>query len=408
MKIKLFIKKSLLAIICFTMFHGVFAQWNQFRGPNRDGFSEETGFLKEWPFNGPKLVWSVNGLGEGFSSAAIEDNMIYLTGKKDSLEVLTGINSEGELVWQTVIGSASKMEWPESRGTTTAYKGKVYATSVVGDVVCADGKTGKIEWTKPVYRDYQGVSSYNLYGESPLVVDDKVIITPCGSKTTMVALDRMSGDLIWKTESLQDTSVFTSPMLFEKNGKRLVVTTLSHNTIGVDLSDGKILWKINHCQGIVPLPHKNQMYANGYADRGKMYRIKDDMSDCEALWEDTVSGNYMGGCVRSGDKLIISGNDRSGNSKGLISVDWKTGKVLGVNKEIKSSTMITMEDMLISYEETRGRVSLVKVNDNSLDLISSFRIKEGQGPHLAHLSIANGLLYVRHGDLLFVYDLKHS
>lgn len=397
---------SRFAVITFSiicLLQSTSAQWHQFRGPLRNGFCSETNLLKQWPDYGPNLAWSSDTVGAGFSSATIEDGIVYTTGKQDSLEVMTAFDFKGNLLWQQVFGRAISGEWPESRSTPTVYKGKVYAISVAGDLACLDSKTGEVNWQMPVIEKFSGLTNFNGFTESLIVLDDKVVVSPCGHKTTMVALNRLSGEVIWASESIGDTSRHTSPILIEENGQKLLITTTNYYVAAIDFNTGKLVWKKNDMFGIVPLPLQNKFYINGNDRQGGVMFNKNGDNEFTLLWQDTVHSNYMGGSVLIGDKLFFLRND---NNRGLVCLDANTGKVLSINKEINSGSLLATNDMLYCYEERRGRVCLLKLNETGAELVSSFIIKQGTGPHLAHLSIANGYLFVRHNRVLMAYDIK--
>jgi outer membrane protein assembly factor BamB len=220
------INQIIISIILFISVNEVFAQWPQWRGPVRDGISSETNLLKVWPLEGPKLVWSVGKLGDGFSSVAIQNQVAYTIGKRDSVEIITAIDMNGTIKWQKPFGRASmEKDWPQSRSTPTVYKNKVYAISVCGDIACFDCISGNIDWQMSAFQKFEGKSYGSPLGEiaeSPLIIDDKLIFTPCGDKTTMVALNRLTGETIWQLESMHDTTSFTSPVLISINDKKAI------------------------------------------------------------------------------------------------------------------------------------------------------------------------------------------
>lgn len=393
-------------LVCFFSFSSVYAQWPQWRGVNRDGISLETNLLKVWPSSGPKLIWSNDTIGDGFSSAAIFDGMVYTTGKRDSVEILTAMDLSGTLKWQQVVGRASKeKEWPQSRCTPTIYEKKVYAVTVFGDVACFDCKTGHEVWKMPAFEKLVSYG-YNQNGiaESPLVIDDKLIITPCGPKTTMVALNRFTGNPIWISESVNDTTSFTSPVFVFVNGKKAIFTSTLNYDLIIDFNTGNILWKEKHVSGIIPIISNNQIYQTGeYQKGGALCSWAGEKVERTVIWRDTIKADIIGGGVLLGDKLIISGN-----SKGLYCLDFKTGNLLCKYDKINYCALTAAEGMLYAYEDRGGKLSLIKVNETGFELVSSFKPPLGKGPSIAHLSISNGMLFVRHGNVLMAYDIRHS
>lgn len=395
-----------ISLVCFLSASITYSQWPQWRGPMRDGISLEVNLLKVWPAVGPKLLWSVDTVGDGFSSTAIQDQMVYVTGKRDSVEILSALDLKGNLKWQKVIGRASKeKDWPQSRCTPTVYKNKIYAITVYGDIACFDSQSGKTEWKMDAFEKFDG-KGYNLQAggiaESPLVVDDKLIFTPCGHKTTVVALNRLTGKTIWESESIHDTTAFTSPVLFPVKNKKIIFTSTKNNDLIVDYNTGKIIWKDNNISGFIPVINNNQIYFTGaYKKGGTLCSWNDELNKRTVLWQDTVSANQIGGAVLFKDKIVVSGN-----SRGLLCLDFKTGKVLSHYDKVSYCNLIVADNMIYCYEDQHGRVCLFKLEGNNLVMVSSFKITAGTGPRVAHMSIANGLLFIRHGKVLMAYDLK--
>lgn len=403
---KIAVYQVLIGVICFFAASNAFAQWPQWRGLNRDGICTETNLLKVWPDEGPMLLWSVDKLGDGFSSTAIQDQMVYTIGKSDSVEILTAMDLNGNVKWQKPFGRASKeKDWPQSRSTPTVYKNKVYAVSVMGDIACFDCKSGDIDWKMPAFQTFEGKGyngSVDGIAESPLVFDDKMIITPCGNSTTMVALNRRTGETIWTTESIKDTAGFNSPVLISSNYKKAIFTSTKNYDLIVDYNTGKIIWKDKTLSGMIPQVINDQIYFTGaYKKGGTLCSWNADWSNRTALWKDTVSANQIGGAVLLDDKIVVPGN-----SKGIFCIDTNTGTTLSYNDKINYCTLLVADHMLYCYEDKTGKLGLLKMNGNNLELVSSFKITLGKGPRISHLSISDGLLIVRRGEVLMAYDIK--
>ena len=403
--------QAITCLFCLLLVNSTFAQWPQWRGLKRDGICTETNLLKVWPEEGPRLAWSVNTVGDGFSSTAIQNKMIYTIGKRDSVEILTAMDLNGTVKWQKPFGRASQdKEWPQSRTTPTVYKNKVYAISVLGDVACFDCKSGNIDWEMAAFEKFNK-QGYNLIldgvsgniTESPLIIDDKLIITPCGNTTTMVALNRLTGETIWKSESLNDTTSYASPVLIQmKNNEKTIFTSTRKYDIVVDSQTGKIIWKDEHFAGTIPLVNKNQIFSTGeFRQYGTLCSWNEDWTKRTVIWKDSVNANFMGGAVLFHDMIVLSGSEKC-----IFCLDPSTGEVLSQHYKMNSCNLLVADNMLYSYEDKMGRVSLFKMNGNNLELVSSFKIELGKGPRLAHLAIAEGILYIRRGEVLMAYDIQ--
>ncbi len=398
---------ALMGLFCLLSVNNTFAQWPQWRGPMRDGICTETNLLKVWPIDGPKLLWSADSVGDGFSSTAIQNQMVYTIGKRDSVEILTALDLNGNVKWEKPFGRASKdNEWPQSRTTPTVYKNKVYAISVLGDVACFDCKTGNIDWKIAAYDKFSGMGDnlvLNGTAESPLLFDDKMIITPCGNATTMVALNRLTGETIWKSASINDTTSFSSPVLLSIDNKKAIFTSTRKYDLIIDGNTGEISWKDLHIPGTIPLVNKNQIYSTGEFNHGTLCSWNDDWTKRSVVWTDSVNVNFMGGAVLFNDKIVVSGSE-----KGIFCLDMKTGKTLSCYDKMNACNFLVADNMLYSYEDKIGRLCLFRMNGNNLELVSSFKITLGNGPRLAHLAIANGVLFVRRGEVLMAYDIKQK
>lgn len=400
--------RTAICIMFFITIVSASAQWPQWRGPMRDGISKETNLLKAWPSEGPKLLWSVDTVGDGFSSTAIQNNMIYTTGKRDSVEIVTALDLQGNLKWQKVFGRASKeKDWPQARCTPTVYKNKVYAVSAYGDIACFDSKSGNVDWKMAAHEKFEGKGYVNSgIAESPLLVDEKLIITPCGSKTTMVALNRLTGKTLWASESINDSTAFTSPVLLSVNNKKAIFVSTKKHGLFIDSNTGKIIWDETLFTGdpLVPLVKDNQIYFPGpYKKGGKLCSWNNELNKKSVVWQDTISANIIGGAVLMDNKIIVSGN-----SRGLFCLDAYTGKILSHYDKISNSNLLVADNMLYTYEDRTGKVSLFRLDGNNFQLVSSFKINAGKGPRIAHMSLANGLLFIRHGKVLMAYDLKQK
>lgn len=389
-------------VACLLTLQTLSAQWPQWRGPNRDGYCTETNLLKSWPAEGPKLVWSSDTLGEGFSSATIQDKTIYTTGKKDSSEIMTALDFNGKILWQQTMGKAFTEDWPESRSTPTFYKGKLYAVTVRGDVCCLDSRSGRIFWKISIPEKFEGISANGKqFCESPLVEDDKVILTPGGKSTTIVALNPLSGETIWKSESIPDSTNFVSPVLLENSGKKLIVTNTNKYAIAADLNTGKIIWKEQSLNnGFVPLPYGNRVYFSKLNADGEMLTVGQDMNSFSYQKNDTIRVNCLAGTVKLGNRIFGA----FGKRKGIFCMDSETGKVIYTTNEVGLANLIAADGMIYGYDGT-GLVFLLKPNENSANVVGSFKVKLGKGNHIAHMSIANGLLFIRHGKYLMAYDV---
>ena len=199
------------------------ADWPQFRGPNRDGKSPEAGLLKTWPEGGPKELWSVSGLGDGWSSAAIAYGRVYITGKIKSTGYIHCFDLNGKEIWKVPYGPEWTRSYPGSRTTPTVNDGKLYVFSGIGCAGCFDAKTGKEIWSRNVFEEFDGQWPRWGMSENILIDRDKVFATPGGKKASVVALDKNTGEVIWASTELDQPSTYGNPIVIEYEGNRMFI-----------------------------------------------------------------------------------------------------------------------------------------------------------------------------------------
>ena len=395
----------------------VYSQLYEWRGPGRTGIYNETGLLKIWPEGGPKLLWEAQGMGDGYSSPTVTDDAVYITGRKDSSDVLIALTPDGKKKWETVYGKAWMTNHTGSRCTPTYYNGNLFLISGSGDIVCI-GKDGKIKWSKNHYKLYDSKPLMFGISESPLVVDNMVIASPGGKKASMVAFNIDNGKVIWEAEPMNQDPQYVNPKLVEFAGKKMIVNVMGKNIFAVNARDGKILWKVDYAgvNGAPESAYKNHaitpifrdgciLIANGYNWVALKLKLSGDGNSVETIWENRNFDPQLGGIVLLGDN-IYGNNHMSKPVDSWVCVDWNTGKTRWTSKWYSKGSLISADGMLYLYEEKSGHVALVKPDPAKLDVISEFKITKGDGPFWAHPVISNGKLFIRHGDFIMVYLIK--
>ncbi len=410
-------------LIVFFLFPNLLAGQDiaQWRGPERNGIYPDKGLLDKWAEEGPDLLWKMEGIGKGFSSLSVYNGIIYATGRKDSIEYLTAIEAaNGNPIWQIPYGLSPRRSFKETRATPTVEGDKVYLISGRGEVVCVDASQQQIKWHVDAFESFKGLYATWEIAESPLLVDNKVIYTPAGHLTTMVALDKESGETIWTSETIHDTTAYVSPILIKKGDKRIIVNVLRNYLIGVDSENGEILWTYNYSELDKSLSHSQGIYINavsplyrdgrlfitsGYNHTSAMFELLPDGSGISLVWKQPVLDTHHGGIVLLDG--YIYGSTWINNSKGnWACINWETGEIMYDKKWNNKGSIIAADGKLIVYEEKRGFVGLVNPNPDNFQVISSFQYKPGSGPHWAHPTIGNSILYIRHGETVTAYNIS--
>lgn len=391
------------------------------RGPARDGIYPETGLLKSWPAEGPEQLWVASGAGKGYSSPVIAGERIFVTGmdEEEKNETLTAYTLDGKKIYGVTYGPAWSKSYPDTRTTPTVVGDYVYLISGPGEVVCLHAADGKIIW-KVNGESKFGVTT-NVWGvsESPLVFDNKVIFTPCGQQTTMVALDASTGETLWQTASLKDTCSHVSPLFINHNGIRQIIGFSQEYVYGVNPETGKIEWQFNDWDFIpkrgmdgiainTPLYHNGQLFiSNAYEMRSHMLELNDNATAVKVLWRNDDLSVHTGGMVLL-DGIIYGSNWFNNNNGDWVALDWRTGQTRYKTawQGCSKGSVIAADGLLYCYEERRGTIALVNPNPDKFDIISHFRINKGEGAHWAHPTIHKGILYVRHGDAVMAYKIS--
>jgi len=392
-------------------------QLSEWRGPDRSGLYNEKGLLKKWPDGGPALLWEANRMGDGYSSPTVTDDAIYVTGRRDSSDVLTALTLQGKKKWEVVYGKAWIANHTGSRCTPTYYKGKIFLISGEGDLVCV-GPDGKIKWSKHHYRMFDSRPIQFGISESPVVVDNKVIASPGGKKASLVAFNIENGNVVWQAEPLNEEPQYVNPLLIEYAGKKMIVTVMGSHIFAVNAMDGKMLWKVNYAEAngakgnirknhaVTPVYRDGEiLVANGYGWVALKLRLSSDGSGVEKVWENRNFDPQHGGMVLLNNR-VYGANHQSNPADTWICLDWNTGKTLWTQKWYVRGSVISADNMLVLFEERTGHVGLAIPEQNKLNIISEFQVTKGDGPFWAHPVIKDGKLYIRHGDVLMVYKVR--
>lgn len=389
----------------------------EWRGPNRAGIYPDHGLLKSWPESGPKLLLELNDIGNGYSSPVVYKNTIYITGRKDTLDVVSAYEMDGTKKWEAVYGRAWARTYPESRCTPTIENNRIFLISGMGEVACLDTSSGKLIWTADANKEYGGESHTWGIAESAVVSDKAVFYVTGGEVTSVVALDKSSGKLLWKTKSLGGTRAYASSLIIEKAGMQLLLAQTANDLIAVNIEDGEVVWTYNlmqHHTGRMgkgantntPLYFNGEIFiTSGYDHPALMLSLANDGRSVSLKWTNPDFDTHIGGAVKIGNYVFGTTWINNGNGN-WICADWDTGKTMYETPWLNKGSVISADGLLYCYEEKTGNLALVKPDPKIFEIISSFKIEKGAGPHWAHPAVFDGKLFVRHGEYLAVYSLK--
>ena len=420
-------KKKLFTALLVTISTGAFAQVTPYgwRGPEHNGYYPDKGLLKQWPEEGPKLFFETTDAGKGYSSPVVVGDKIFLTSLNEdqTQEVLNCYDIKGKKLYTVAYGNPWKQSYPDARTTPAVMDGKVYVISGMGEIVCLNATDGKIVWKVDAGTKYERKTGNWGTSECPLVYDNKVIYTPCGDQTTMVALNRNTGEEIWKTRAIGEKSGYVSPIMIEYKGKRQIVGSTCQTAFGVNPETGEIQWtfdnwgprftgKQGRWDNIAPnsalYKDGKIFFCHGYDINGFQLKLSDDLKSVTLTWRTETLDTHHGGYVLVGGKIYGS-NWINNNDGAWCCIDWETGET---NYEEKwtggagKGSIIAADNKLFIYDERRGFVGLVNPNPQKFDVVSKFRVEQGSGPYWAHMHIDKGILYLRHGEYFAAYKIK--
>lgn len=376
---------------------------SQWRGEYRDGIFNETNLLKKWPENGPKLLWSVDSIGNGYGSPVITSDKVYVQGEIDSIGYLFAFSLTGKLEWKTEYGTEWMENYIGSRSTPTIVGDMIYVCSGQGDITCIKTDGSKI-WSKNLLSNFHGKNTRFGFSESLLIEDSLVFASPGGIDTNIIALNRFTGDLKWICKAKSEISAYCSPMLINKNNHKILVTFSEGSLLGIDAKSGNLLW--SHSQdtlcdihGNTPIYENDYLYyVTGCGNGVVKLKLSENGDKIDQIWKTSALDNIMGGVVKV-DSLIIGYSHRKKNIRCINANDSTFVDSLSFGR----GSVIFADGLLYAYNEA-GEVGLIKIQPK-LELISSFKIEKGTLEHFSHPVIKNKTLYIRHGISMMAYDI---
>jgi len=400
-------------IILLTAFIFLTAGFSQeasrWRGPSGDGIYPESGLLKQWPANGPEILWTYEELGQGHSSAIVSKGFIYTSGMTDRTGYLFKFDLNGKLIYKKPYGPEFTESWYGTRGTPVIMGDKVYLESGHGKLVCINESDGEIVWIKDLFKVFDGSNIQWGVNETPVVDGNVVYATPGGKKNNVVALDRYSGNLIWSSPGKGELSAYCTPLLFEHNGRKILATHTADHFIGLDAASGRVLWSIRHSNTYsvhanTPIYDNGLLfYFSGYGQGGGLLKLSEDGSSVSQEWVNKKIDSRMGGAVLLDGYIYASGD----SNREWRCLDWNSGKEMYTSTAIGKGAVIYADGMLYCYSE-QGYLALVNPDPSGFQVVSQTRVTFGSEQHWAHPVIYNGVLYLRHGNALIAYDIRKS
>lgn len=395
-------------LLCSSMSLAVNAQEiTKWRNENATGLYHADKMLPSWPAEGPEILWTFDQFGKGFSSPAFTNGKIYITGMVDGRAILFVLDKNGKELQRFDYGKEFDTSYPGSRSTPTIVGDLAYMLTGNGRLVCLDLKTGKEIWTKDLFTQMDGANITWGVTESLLIEGDVLFCTPGGKTNNVVALNRNTGDLVWSCPGLGELSAYCTPLLVKLPARQLLVTHTASHVLGIDASNGKLLWNFEHpnewsVHPNTPIYSDGKIFVfSGWGQGAEMLRLSADGSSVSKEWSLKSFDNRMGGAVLM-DGFIYGSGDADRNWQ---CIDWKTGEKKYSSSTVGNGVVIALNDKLIGYSE-KGELFLATANPAALTVISKTKVMLGAEQHWAHPVVDKGILYVRHGNVLIAYKIS--
>jgi len=389
--------------------------WPQWLGSARDGKSKETGLLKTWPKEGPPLAWRVTGMGEGYSTPSIAAGSIFLMGARDKTEYVICLDEkDGKEKWATATGPWSTGGgYNGPRSTPTVDGELLYALGGHGVLVCLKAADGSQVWKKDLRKDFNGSVGGWDYSESPLVDGEKLIVTPGGKKATLAALDKKTGEAVWRTPIPEaGHAEYSSIIAADVDGTRQYIQFFSKGVFGVAAADGKFLWRYAspsngtaNCS--TPIYADGHVFAaSAYGTGGGLAKLSKDGEGfkAEEVYFTKSMQNHHGGMV------LLDGYLYGSNEGQLVCLEFKTGTVKWSERKTGKGSILYADGRLY-YRNEGGKGTLILIEASPEKYVEQGRFEQPDRSKMnawPHPVVANGKLYVRDQDVLLCYDVKQK
>lgn len=413
-------KHSILMGFCFAT--GVIQadDWPQWRGPERSGVSRETGLIQAWPKEGPKLLWQVSEAGSGYSTPAVVGEWVYILSNdgitNESVRALSA--KDGKPHWVTRIGKvgnpSQQPSFPAARSTPTVDGDLLYALGSDGDLGCLEVSTGKLRWAKNLRSDFGGKPGQWAYSESPLVDGDTLVCTPGGSDATVLALNKKTGEVLWKcSQPEKDEAGYSSVIIVHAGGIKQYVQLLQKGLVGIEAKTGKPLWRyskaVSRYGANIPTPVVSHdiIYVGSAGTGGGAIRLKakDGGIEIEPLYFESKLPAGIGGVVKVGDYGYGT------TTQALLCFDFVSGQIKWEERALGASSLAYADGRLYLHGEN-GDVALVEASPESYREKGRFspadQPKRSQPMEKAWTFpvLANGRLFIRDHAKLWCYEIK--
>ena len=372
-----------------------------------NGIYPDKDLLKSWPENGPEILWSFEGLGQGHSSPVFALGKIFVSTMIDKTGYIFVLSMDGKEIKRYPYGEEFSESWPGTRSSPVIDGDYLYIYSGQGVIYAFDALTGALRWKREILKDAQGENITWGVTETLVIDGDKIFCSPGGQKYNIVALNRFDGTLIWNCPGTGDKSAYCTPVLINHNNHKILVTMMADHILGVDAETGKLLWSYEQTNqwsvhANTPIYTDGMLFCtSGYGKGTVALKLSGDGNSVSKMWFNSKFDSRMGGVVYLNGYLYSSGD----KNRDWQCLDAKTGEEKWASDEIGKGDIISADGLLFLYSE-KGELAMAETSPVAFKLLGKTKVKKGTAQHWAHPVIHDGILYVRHGDALIAYKIK--
>lgn len=370
------------------------ADWTGWRGPHHDGISRESAWQTTWPEDGPAKLWTAE-VGTGFSSMSVAAGRLYTMGHSGDDDTVWCLDSRtGVPIWKHSYACElfDNLHDGGPACTPTIDGDRVYTLSKAGHLFCFAAATGDVIWKLELQNLLDVAAPEWGFSCSPLVVGEKLII----EAGYTIALDKKSGELIWKTDSYK--SGYGSPTLWKTGGQELIAVLNNECLLVVRLSDGSKVdsfpWETQYAtSSTTPIVHDDTVFISTGYNRGcTLLRLVE--GKLEQVYENKNVRNHMNNCVLFDGYIYgVDGNSHNARACAVVCLDFKTGERKWLHREFGcGSVLIAGNQLLVMSDE--GELAVAPASPDGFKPTAQAEVVEGAHcwtvPVLSH-----GLIYVR-------------
>ena len=387
-------------------------QWTQWGGPHRNFHTEASGLKDTWPAAGPRVIWK-RPLGEGYSSPAVENGVLYTMYGKAREEVVLAANAEtGATLWEHATPMTFQSDYPEMGNgpyaTPLVVGDRLFTTGVAGRLQCLEKKTGKLLWTQQLWTDHKGSRLMYGYASSPIAFREMVIVPVGGSGKAVMAFQQADGKVAWGRNDFGN--VYSSPIMIDVDGLEQLALLMDGAVFAVNPHNGDMQWlvpfKAEYSIAVAtPVwgPGNLMFISSEYGGGAKVIRLQRNGSQTSAteVWNSNRLRLHHGNAIRIGDAIYFSSGGK-GSQAILSAVDVPSGKIHWQERSIEKASFVWADQKLITLDQD-GNLMIAHPSPQGFKITA-------KAPLLTHLSwtppvLVGTRLYIRDRRTMMAVDL---